>query len=133
MTTSNAPLPENFHAISLEKAILMTTMYREKREQILTPQYQGSDVLPFSETFNRDAFDQLLSTPGCAGIRIYYGMDTTMKIHAVMVAVDNSNEDLLPVSSGESLAGESTDEPVIIEEGQRCPPICPEKKSPLNS
>jgi hypothetical protein len=132
MTTTNAPLSESSHLISLDKAIEMTKVYREKRGQILSPQYQGNDSLPLSETFNRDAFDQLLSTPGCAALRIYYGMDQTLKIHAVIVAVNESNEDLLPGSAAQSEAA-AADEPVIIDEGQRCPPICPEKKSALNS
>jgi hypothetical protein len=58
-------------------------------------------------------------------------MDEYLKVHAVIVAVNESNEDLLPGST--QAVGEATDEPVIIDEGQRCPPICPEKKSVLNS
>lgn len=132
MTTLNTPLPEKSHLISLEKAKSMTSIYRANRETILSKQYQGMDILPLSETFNRRAFEQLLATTGCAGIRIYYGMDLNLKIHAVAVAVNESNEDLLPDSSGQT-ATSATDEPVIIDEGQRCPPICPEKKSDLNS
>lgn len=132
MTTLNTPLPENSHVISLDKAKSMTSAYRANREKVLSKENQGQDILPLSETFNRRAFEQLMATPGCAGIRIYYGMDQHLKIHAVAVAVNESNEDLLPNSSGQA-ATSATDEPVIIEEGQRCPPICPEKKSDLNS
>jgi len=128
---SNTPLPVNSHVIPLDQANLMTAIYRENRELILAQQYQGQDILPLSETFNRQAFDRLLSTAGCAGIRIYYGMDSDQRLHAVIVAVNESNEDLLPVSADQSTLSE-TDDPVIIEEGQRCPPICPEKSS-LNS
>jgi hypothetical protein len=132
MTTPNAPLPTNSHVISLDRAKAMTATYRTNRETILLPENQGQDILPLSETFDRQAFDQLLGTPGCAGIRIYYGMDEQLKVHAVMVAVNASNEDLLPASAAQA-ADEPTDDPVIIDEGQRCPPICPEKKSALNS
>lgn len=132
MTTPNAPLPTNSHVISLDRAKEMTATYRTNRETILLPQNQGQDILPLSETFNRQAFDQLLGTPGCAGIRIYYGMDEQLKVHAVIVAVNESNEDLLPASAAQA-ADEAIDDPVIIDEGQRCPPICPEKKSALNS
>jgi len=132
MTTSNAPLPQHSHVISLTQAKAMTATYRTNRETILLPQNQGKDILPLSETFNRGAFEQLLATPGCAGVRIYYGMDADLKLHAVIVSVNESNEDLLPDSTTQSTAG-AADEPVIIDEGQRCPPICPEKKSDLNS
>lgn len=129
MSTTNTPLPQNSHFISLEQAIAMTTIYRANRESILAPVYQGQDILPLSETFNRQAFDQLLGTPGCAGLRIYYGMDENLKIHAVIVAVNALNEDLLPPSGNVPHVSGNGDE-VIVEEGQRCPPICPDS-SPL--
>lgn len=132
MTPSNTPLPDKTHIISLDKAKTMTAAYRANRDTILSPENQGQDILPLSETFNRSAFDQLLDTPSCAGLRLYYGMDENRKIHAIIVAVNELNDDLLPSSSNES-GVTATDEPVIIEEGQRCPPICPEKDSALNS
>ena len=128
---SNTPLPVNSHVITLEQAENLTALYRENRELILAEPYQGQEILPLSETFNRQAFDRLLATAGCSGIRIYYGMDPNLKLHAVMVAVNESNEDLLP-GSGDQSTLSGSDDPVIIEEGQRCPPICP-PESVLNS
>ena len=114
------------HDISLQTAIDMTTAYRSNRETILDSGYQNQDILPLSETFNRDAIDRLLAVDGCAGIRIYYGMDSSDKVHAILVAVNEENEDLIV---GNSLLNE---EPVIIEVGLRCPPSCP-SPSDLNS
>ena len=114
------------HDISLQTAIDMTTAYRSNRETILASGYQNQDILPLSETFNRDAIDRLLAVDGCAGIRIYYGMDSSDKVHAILVAVNEGNEDLI---EGNSLLNE---EPVIIEVGLRCPPSCP-PASVLNS
>lgn len=131
MSTSNTPLPVNSHFISLDQAIAMTTTYRSNREAILAPAYQKQDILPLSETFNRQALDQLLATPGCAGLRIYYGMDEALKVHTVMVAVNDLNQDILPASA-QTVSVANADDPVIVEEGQRCPPICPDD-SPLNS
>ena len=131
MTTSNTPLPSNSHFISLEQAISMTSSYRANRETIVATEYRGQDILPLSETFNRQAFDQLLATPDCAGLRIYFGMDENLKIHAVIVAVNALNQDILPLSNNGSVSS-GTDDVVLLEEGQRCPPICPED-SPLNS
>lgn len=107
------------HVISLQTAIDMTTLYRANRETILNTSYQGKNVLPLSETFNRGAIDALLATTNCAGIRIYYGMDEDDKVHAILVAVNSSNEDLLP---GNSLTED--EDPIIVELGQRCPPVC---------
>lgn len=116
------------HFISLQTAIDMTTHYRSNRETILAVAYQEQDILPLSETFNRAAIDSLLAVNGCAGIRIYYAMDPNDDtVHAILVAVNEGNEDILPSNS---LLNEA--EPEIVEIGQRCPPSCP-PASDLNS
>lgn len=116
------------HFISLEKAIELTQRYRAQKESLLVPAHQNQNVLPLSETFNRAAIDQLLAQPGCTGLRIYYGLDDALLLHAVLVGVDAENNDLLtPVAL---TAGEG-DGPVIIDNSIRCPPICP-SGSPLN-
>ena len=116
------------HFITLQAATDMTDRYRLNRETILATAYKGQDILPLSETFNRDAFDELLGTAECAGLRVYYGMDENLKLHAIIVAVDEQNEDILPSESLNTLETE----PGIVEEGQRCPNLCP-PPSPLNS
>ncbi len=126
--TTSLP-PGGTHFISTQAAADMTDRYRANRETILATAYKGQDILPLSETFNRDAFDELLSKSGCAGLRIYYGMDESLKVHAIIVAVDESNEDILPPKVLNALEG---DDEFIAEEGQRCPNICP-PPSPLNS
>jgi hypothetical protein len=122
-------LPTNDYLISLQKAIEMTTRYRQDKETVLAQEYKGQNILPNSETFNRAAIEKLLAETSCAAIRIYYGMDETLKSHAILVGVNELNEDILPSSSSNNLTG--SDEP-ILEEGQRCPDICP-PKSPLNT
>jgi len=131
------------HFISLDQAIQMTTTYRENRNTILAPNYQGADYLPNAETFDRAAFDTILAKPSCASLRIYYSMDNELKVHAIIVGVDADGQDILPNAAiitteegspllsetGESLSAES-DEEEIIEMGQRCPPYC--TISPLN-
>jgi hypothetical protein len=108
------------HQISLEQAIEMTTSFRENKELILDAQYQGLGLLPLSETFDRTAIDILLAQSDCEKVRLYYGMDTSQKLHAIIVGVDSNDEDILP----------ETDH-LIIETGVRCPPQCP-PVSPLN-
>ncbi|RYY19353.1 MAG: hypothetical protein EOO04_22210 [Chitinophagaceae bacterium] len=97
----------------------MTTLFQANRESMLEMSYRGKNVLPVSETFHREAIEALLNVDGCAAIRIYYGQDEDDEMHAILVAVDDSNEDILPQALNEE------DEPVIIEVGQRCPPSCP--------
>jgi len=109
----------NDHFISLELAIEMTTRYRENRESILATNYQDKDILALSETFSKDAVTTLLAVGDCAAMRIYYGMDAAEKVHAILVPVNAVNEDILPEISI------LEDEPVILEEGLRCPPSCP--------
>ena len=105
----------------------MSSRYRAYRETILKDSYQGNDLLPICETFDRAAFDALLKKPDCAHIRIYYGMDESLKIHAIIVAGTAGGADILPASA--LVEGESED---IVEAGNRCPDLCPEP-SPLNT
>jgi hypothetical protein len=112
--------------ISLQQAIAMTTRYRKEKENILEPSFKDKNHLARAETFDRAHFDAVLSEPGCVSIRIYYGMDEGFNIHAIIVGVNDKNEDILP--SDTQLADNGGR---IIEEGTRCPPTC-DPSSPLN-
>jgi hypothetical protein len=102
------------HDITLQQAITMTQTFRNNKEQILQPQFQGKNILVICESFSRDIFDEILSVPGCAGVRIYFGMNEDLTVRAVMVATDANSADILPATGG-----------VIGEVGLPCPPICP--------
>lgn len=103
--------------ISLNKAIEMTTRFRSEKENILKPEFQGNDLLLICETFDKSSFESLLAQTGCQKIRIYFSMDASMKVRAIAVAVNSSDEDILP-------SGGTTDV-VIVEEGLPCPEFCP--------
>lgn len=114
------------HSISLQKAIEMTTLYRDQKENILKPEFQQTGILAIAETFSRDAFDTLLSEAGCESLRIYYGMNEDLSIHAIIVAVNADGEDILPpeiVTASNSETVQSVP-PIIVEEGIKCPPHC---------
>jgi hypothetical protein len=121
-------MPNN-HLISLDEAIAMTALYRQQMNTILATQYQGQNILPVCETFDKAAFDSLLAETGCTAVRIYYGMSDDLKIHAVIVGVNSNNEDILPSAAGTL---ETDSDPLILEEATRCPDDCP-PSSPLNS
>lgn len=95
------------HAISLEQAIIMTGLYRSSIPE----------GMPVSETFQLESVNTLLSQSGCTAMRIYYGKKEDGTIHAILVGVNDKGEDIT--------------EGVILEDGFRCPPICP-ADSPLN-
>ncbi|MGN6340472.1 MAG: hypothetical protein ACTHML_05895 [Ginsengibacter sp.] len=120
-------LPATDHHIPLQIAEQMTDRYRANYESILAPEYRGKNLLARNETFNRAAIEQLLSIKDCAGMRIYYGMDDSLQCHAILVGVNESNEDILPLS----VTMQSTTDDFVFEEGQRCPDFCP-PDSPLN-
>ncbi|MEJ8841882.1 hypothetical protein WG954_05755 [Lacibacter sp. H375] len=116
------------HFITLQEAIDMTTLYRAENENILKPEFQNQNILARSEAFERAAFDTLLAKNGCAGLRIYYGMDENYKVHAIIVPTDSNGNDILPAPGlNEEEEGED-----IAERGIRCPDLCP-TASPLNS
>lgn len=115
------------HQIPLSTAIEMTERFRSNRNNILAAAYNDLDLLPLCETFSKSAVDTILEQAGCEGLRIYYGMDENLKIHAILVGVNGNNADILPMESALT-----TDPPgTILEDGQRCPPFCP-PTSPLN-
>lgn len=114
------------HQITLKQAIELTTHYRKEKDQILKTEYAEKNTLAISETFNRTAFEELLSQPGCVSIRAYYGMDENKNVKLLFVGVNANNEDMLPAEG--SNAGGAT----IQDVGQRCPPVCPPVGSPLN-
>ena len=110
----------NNHDITLQQAIDMTTRYRANKPA----------NAPICETFDIAAINELAAVTGCAYLRIYYGMKENMEIDAILVAADENGEDILP--SGNASAALEGGDPVILEDGYRCPPDCP-PKSALNS
>ncbi len=106
------------HQISLQQAIDMTTLYRQNQPA----------NLPVCETFDLAAIQSLIANTAAYSLRIYYGMKTDNTIHAILVAVDASGNDILP----SSLSLVSSDPNQILEDGITCPPICPPVSS-LNS
>ena len=114
-------MPNN---ISLTEAIAMTSRYRAQRTNILKSQYAEDNILLTCETFDRDAFSELLDATDCEKVRIYFGMTEELQVRAIVVGVNSYDEDILPVST-------ATVTNMIIEEGLPCPASCP-PPSPLN-
>lgn len=112
------------HLISREEAAAMTAFFRESKDDLLAAPYRNSNILCNSETFPLEVIAALTATPGCAGIRIYNGMQEDLTVHSILVAVDGAGNDILP--GGNSTASLADDDPIIVEEGKRCPPACPE-------
>lgn len=114
--------------INLATATEMTLRFRENSENLLKPEFQNQQILPNNETFDRSVIETLLNKPGCSQIRVYSGLDDTLKLHSLIVAVDENGNDIITVANGESTSDEEED---IVENGFRCPPIC-KPGSPLN-
>jgi hypothetical protein len=120
------------HSITLAKAIEMTTLYRQEKENILAAEYKGKDILSLCETFDAVPFVNMLNNPLCKSMRVYFGMSADLKVHTIFVGVNANNEDMLPLISVSSATETPTgDTDPILEDGISCPPICP-PPSPLN-
>jgi hypothetical protein len=116
------------HLISLSAAKALIGKYKNQKKNLLNSTLQADDVLPDCETFDRDAFDALLKQDGCTRVRIYFGMDEKNRVNLVIVGVDADDNDMVPQQT-RSLEEDTS---VIIEDGLRCPEMCP-PSSPLNS
>jgi hypothetical protein len=115
------------HEISLNDAVAMTDTYRANCEGILDSNYQSQNVLPLSETFELDQIKTLWeNNPDAKYLRIYYGMDESYRIHAILVAANDENADILPGDP------DDTDSGLVYENSMRCPTACP-PSSALNS
>ncbi len=108
--------------ISLQRAIEMTTLYRKQQEEILQEQFRNRNILVRSETFEKTQIEALLAKKGCEKLRVYYGMDVELKIHAILVPVDINGKDILPDLEQ---SGDSSPDEGIVDVGMRCPPNCP--------
>lgn len=98
------------HLISLQEAIDMTSAYRTNIPKGMV----------HSETFSKESVIALLNQTGCKSLRIYYGKKNDDTIHAILVGVNEKEEDMI----------QSAD--IILEDAGRCPPFCPTLPSPLN-
>jgi hypothetical protein len=108
--------------ITLAQAVEMTTRYRQNKNSVISSSFSGQEIIAICDKFDRAIFDTLLAKANCAAIRIYYGMDESLRIHPIIVAVDSNDADILAGSSAE----EGDD---IGEESLRCPPFCPTPSS----
>ena len=106
-------MPTNF--ISLQTARDMTTNYRSGKENMLKTALQNQGYLPICETFGRAAFDTILSDSNCTKVRVYLCFGSNNKVRVLVVGVNANDEDILP----------SGTEDKIIEDGVRCPDVCP--------
>ena len=119
------------HRITLDNAKQLTKKYRDNKKKILKDEYGNKPTLPICETFDRDAFEELIAVPGCIGIRAYFGMDEELNVKLIFVAVNDKSEDILPqvqtLPEGDTsmLAMADDDDVPVVENGVRCPTECP--------
>ena len=55
-------------------------------------------------------------------------MDSELKVHAILVAVNDKNEEILPTALNENVRDDAY---YLWDEAERCPTVCP-PDSPLN-
>jgi hypothetical protein len=104
--------------IDFSDAQAMVQRYQGMRDEILDTQYQSQNILAISETFSKSHVQTLLNHIDCEEIRIYYGMDENLKIHAILVGVDQDDNDIVDTNPSQPVFE-------ILEESRRCPDNCP--------
>ena len=136
------------HVIPLGLAIQYTKEFRRAIDSFnkKCPGFKDSMQFGYSEAFNADSYQLLLSQKDsagrpAAGVRIYYGLGKDGQVKFVLVPYDVNGNDILhhliSADSTKSPAGGAktqaltADDPQAVEMGQHCPPTCP-PSSPLN-
>ena len=110
--------------ITLKQAKDLIARFRGRKPDVIKPGFENA--LPTSETFEREAIDKLLANPRCVKVRIYPGMSEDMNIRMIIVGVDSNDQDILPLNENGIIEGDGeVEEEVIVEDGTRCPPVCP--------
>lgn len=126
-------IPPHSHRIPVNEAENMIDRYQQDLPKILNPDLLVQNVLPYSETFNKEHILRYLSRPEVACFRIYYGMKPDMTVHAIIVGVDKSGKDIVP-TTGSGNPGDPDPDPdggLIFEDAQRCPSSCPPPGGPF--
>lgn len=67
-----------------------------------------------AHAFGLNKLNELTSQTGCAGIRIWYGMDSNGRAQLYMVAIDSDGEDIL-----------TTGNEKVLDQSIPCPNQCP--------
>lgn len=106
------------HFINRGKAEEMILRYKDMKDKVLATTYLNREILASSESFDRAAISGLMAQTNCSKLRIHFGMDTDLKIHAIMVAVDDSGNEIIP-DDPDAITEQ------IVENGSRCPTVCP--------
>jgi hypothetical protein len=130
------------HVISLGEAIQLTKDFRRHIDTFNTkcPGFKDSMQFGYSEAFNADSYQLLLSQKDsagrlAAGVRIYYGLGKDGQIKLVLVPYDVDGKDILhhlissdstktPAGAAKA-TGVTASDAQALEQGQHCPPTCP--------
>jgi hypothetical protein len=118
------PPPPGSNFITLTQFLEMKQLYSDNSNMILAPSFQNKEILVTSETFNPDIITAITNVTGYEGFRVYYGMSTDLKVHAMLVATDINGNDILPSNPSVKFAPADGGGGVIGEDAQRCPPSC---------
>ncbi len=135
---ASAPDAPRSHIIPMKDAVAYTARFRRTWNQLPRqfPELSTRLNIPRTESFNRDAIAVLLNQRDAdgnlaAGIRIHFGLDSEGQVHLVLTPSDSRGKDIIARLSPAEAAGssstriESLGDGEVIEEGLRCPPVCP--------
>lgn len=109
--------------ISLAAAKEMTAFYRSNLSTMLTETFKES--LPWSETFSTSSIQAILDQTDCEQFRAYLGMKADYSVCLIFVGVNSKGEDIVGLVKQNSGDSDPTD--IIVENGTKCPPYCPDE------
>lgn len=78
-------MPQNPHIITLSEAETMTHAYQN------APQFQGLTV---ACRIDNSAYQEVMTQPGCVGVRTYFALNAQSELTIVVVGVDDNGDDM---------------------------------------
>ncbi len=85
----------NQHIISKTEAESMISRFKDNQTDILNGSFEGQDIFPPSESFNREAIELLINSyEKYSGFRIHLGMNENKRVCLIIFTMDEDGNDL---------------------------------------
>ncbi|MBE7176519.1 MAG: hypothetical protein INR69_08960 [Mucilaginibacter polytrichastri] len=117
------------YEITQERADFLLNHLDRNADNLINPDLREINekvgIIPQSESFSRNAVEELFALPGCIGLRIYTGLNEDYQLVTVLRAIGPNGADILPKKSTKRSAKSEPGTSGNKDDAQRVPPWPP--------